>query len=313
MVSKKKRLEQVPKGQTNLFQLIKGYKTEEDGTIMVRRSDETMVPFDRRFIARSLVNETKLAPSLFDIPPMAMEEASMIADDVERTFHAINPPFVNSSLIRELVNFTLLKLQKRHPEYALYRNIMSRVGASFSDIWSSLWRVKGFEDRENANQQSGNPETIHKKVADMVIKATIPLGLPPQIEKAHYVGDLHLHQLEYPNRPFCSDYDLRFVLKNGLLADGTGFYTAAAGPAKQPEVPVLHAVKVMAAGQCACQGGQGLFNFNIFLNTAPRAFEATMSTPSMDSRKMLPSTAAIWMPAGGLSGMASNSVLSRTW
>lgn len=244
---------------------MKDYSSEEEGNIYVRRSDETMVPFDKRYIIRSLLNETKLAPELFNVPPISLEDAKIIANEVERNFIALNPPFVNSSLIRELVNFTFLKLQKRHPEYALYRNLMSRVGASFSDIWSSIWRRKGFEDRENANQQSGNPETIHKKVADMVIKATIPLGLPPIIEKAHFYGDIHLHQLEYPNRPFCSDYDLRFVLKNGLLADGTGFYTAAAGPAKHPEVPILHAVKVMAAGQCACQGGQGLFNFNIFL------------------------------------------------
>ncbi|MBD3188648.1 anaerobic ribonucleoside-triphosphate reductase [Candidatus Bathyarchaeota archaeon] len=251
--------------QTSLTQLLKDYNTEEDGTILVRRSDETMTPFDRKYIIRSLMRETALAPELYNIKPMTKEDAILIAREVERNFNALNPPFVNSSLIRELVNWTLLKLQKRHPEYALYRNMMSRVGSSFSDVWSSIWRVKGFEDRENANQQSGNPETIHKKIADMVIKKTVPLGLPPKLEKAHYLGDLHIHQLEYPNRPFCSDYDLRYVLKNGLLADGTGFYTAAAGPAKHPEVPILHAVKVMAAGQCNCQGGQGLFNFNVFL------------------------------------------------
>ena len=268
MVSRSRRKTPVtiPKGQTTLTQLLKSYKEgDEEGSIMVRRSDETLVPFDKRYIVRSLIKETKLAPKLFQVPPIAKNDAIMIANEVERNFNAINPPFVNSSLVRELVNFTLLKLQKRHPEYALYRNMMSRVGASFSDIWSSIWRQKGFEDRENANQQSGNPETIHKKIADLVIKATVPLGLPPRLEKAHYRGDIHIHQLEYPNRPFCSDYDLRFVLKNGLLADGTGFYTAAAGPARHPEVPILHAVKVMAAGQCACQGGQGLFNFNIFL------------------------------------------------
>jgi ribonucleoside-triphosphate reductase len=255
----------IPKGQTTLTQLLKNINAQQDGTIMVRRSDETMVPFDKRFIARSLVKETELAPKLFDVPPMSKEDAFMIANEVEKTFMAIAPPFVNSSLIREIVNFTLLKLQKRHPEYALYRNLMSRVGASFTEIWGSIWKEKGFEDRENANQQSGNPETIHKKVADMVIKATMPLGLPPRIEKAHFMGDLHLHQLEYPNRPFCSDYDLRYVFRNGLLCDGTGYYTAAAGPARHPEVPILHAVKVMAAGQCMCQGGQGLFNFNVFL------------------------------------------------
>ncbi|MHA1793019.1 MAG: anaerobic ribonucleoside-triphosphate reductase [Promethearchaeota archaeon] len=267
MVSRTKRanFNRMPGNQTNLPQLLKEYSTETEAGIFVRRSDETMVPFDKRYIIRSLIKETALAPELYGVPPMSKDDAMLIANEVEANFNLLKPPFVNSSLIRELVNFTLMRLQKRHPEYALYRNMISRVGASFSDVWASIWRVKGFEDRENANQQSGNPETIHKKIADMVIKKTVPLGLPPQLEKAHYLGDIHIHQLEYPNRPFCSDYDLRYVFKNGLLADGTGFYTAAAGPAKHPEVPILHAVKVMAAGQCNCQGGQGLFNFNVFL------------------------------------------------
>jgi ribonucleoside-triphosphate reductase len=36
-------------------------------------------------------------------------------------------------------------------------------------------------------------------------------------------------------------------------------------PAKHPDVAVLHAIKVLAAGQVNCAGGQGLFNFNVFL------------------------------------------------
>ena len=251
--------------QLDLLAYLQSYSPRESAGFFVRRSDDTMIPFDKQYIVRALVKETKIAPKLYKIDPMPEEEAASIADEVESAIRAMNPPFLNTDLIRGMVSYSLMKHQKDHPEYALYRNLTSKVGVSFSDAWASIWHEKGFEDKENANMQSGNPETIHKKIADRTIKDTMQLALPPHIQKAHNCGYIHIHQLEYPNRPFCSDYDLRYVYLNGLLCDGTGQYTAAAGPAKHAEVAVLHSVKTMAAGQCACQGGQGLFNFNIFM------------------------------------------------
>ena len=254
--------------QTDLMYFLKSYRVKggsDPNTIWVRRSDDTMIPFNKKFIVDSLVKETQLATELYKIDPIDIDEARNISESVETTIKRINPPFVNGGFIREYVNLELIQRSKTHPKYLLYRNLMSIVGMSFSDLWSSIWAKGGFEDRENANQQSGNPETIHKKVADHAIKKATLMGLMPHIEKAHHCGFIHIHQLEYPNRPFCSDYDLRYIFLNGLLCDGTGYYTAAAGPARHPEVPILHAVKTMAAGQCACQGGQGLFNFNVFM------------------------------------------------
>jgi ribonucleoside-triphosphate reductase len=247
-----------------LLAYIKSFSPKESG-FFVRRSDDTMIRFDKQYIVRSLVKETQLAPKLYKIDPMIESDAISIASEVESTIRTLNPPFLNTDLIRGMVSYVLMKRQKDHPEYALYRNLTSIVGVPFSDAWSAIWGIKGFEDKENANMRSGNPEGIDKKIADQTKKATVQLALPPHIQKAHSCGYIHIHQLEYPNRPFCSDYDLRYIFRNGLLCDGTGQYTAAAGPAMHAEVAILHAVKTMAAGQCACQGGQGLFNFNVFM------------------------------------------------
>ena len=259
----RKKAVPIERKQPDLLAYLKSYSPKAG--YFVRRSDDTEIVFDKQYIVRSLVKETALAPELYNVPPMAKEDAMSIADEVEVTIRSWNPPFLNTDLIRGMVSYILMKRQKAHPEYALYRNLTSTVGVSFNDAWSSIWGIKGFEDKENANMRSGNPEGIDKKIADQTKKATVQLALPPRIQKAHSCGYIHIHQLEYPNRPFCNDYDLRYIFKNGLLCDGTGQYTAVAGPAKQPEVAILHSVKTMAAGQCACQGGQGLFNFNIFI------------------------------------------------
>ena len=243
---------------------ISGYKN--DNEFMVQRSDDTMVPFDPKWIKQALLKETKIATKLYGIDAISEDEAEFVVEESIIALKRIGQAQLTSSLIREVVNATLLKYQRINPKFPTYVNVLSKIGASFSDVWGTIWsNGKSFEKNENANQQQGNPEVIHKKLGDIVVKATVPLALPKPIQLAHYMGDIHLHQLEYPNRPFCSDYDMRYVYKNGLLCDGTGFYTATAGPAKHPEVAILHAVKVMAAGQCSCQGGQGLFNFNVFI------------------------------------------------
>jgi len=230
----------------------------------VRRSDGTFVPWDRGRIVAALLRETSLAEELFGVPRISRREAEEIAAEAERRIRAMNLEFVSGPLIRELVNIILLERSREEPRFAVYRNVMTRVGAPLYDVWETMWN-RGFEARENANLQP-NPESAHKKVADMAAKEAALLTLPPDLADAHLRGDLHIHDLEYfVTRPFCQDYDLRFFFYYGLRCDGHGTQTAAAGPAKHPEVAILHAVKVLAAGQTNCAGGQGLAYFNVFI------------------------------------------------
>ncbi|MHA1594948.1 MAG: anaerobic ribonucleoside-triphosphate reductase [Candidatus Baldrarchaeia archaeon] len=237
---------------------------QKSGKILVRTTDGLMEPWKREKIVRSLMKETKLAEELFGVPPITREEAERIAKIAEQRLLEMNLPFVSAPLIRELVNIILLEESKRNPRFAVYRNVMTRVGRPLYDVWETMWN-RGYEVRENANLQP-NPETSHKKIADMTTKEAALLILPPHLADAHLRGDLHIHDLEYfVTRPFCQDYDLRFFYYYGLRCDGSGLQTAAAGPAKHPEVAILHAVKVLAAGQTNCAGGQGLAYFNVLI------------------------------------------------
>lgn len=240
--------------------------TVNDKRIKVRRSDDTTIYFDDQKIVDSLRKETTIAESLFGVPKITTADARAVARSVRQKLQRItgDEP-ITSAFVREMVGMEMLGRGLADPNFNIYKRIYTRVGAPFYEVWNNIWQYRSFEHNENANLGNHNPENIHKKLGDWMAKDAVIIGFPPGIEKAHFNGDIHVHQLEYIQRPFCADYDLRYVYLNGLLADGTGMYSAAAKAAKNAEVAVLHAVKVLAAGQCNCQGGQGEFNFNIFV------------------------------------------------
>ena len=231
---------------------------------MVRRSDGFMVEWDRRAIVRQLLTETKLAKEFFNVRPITPAEAEEIAEEVERRIFDLKLRFISGPLIRELVNNVLLAKSSEKPEYAIYRNILTRVGTPVYDAY--LIDVgRGYKANENANLQP-NPETAHKRKADWVSGEEYLLLMPPKLADAHLSGDLHIHDLEYfGTRPFCQDWDLRYFFYYGLMPDGMGTRTSIAGPAKHPEVAILHTAKILASAQTNFAGGEGFYNFLVFL------------------------------------------------
>jgi len=71
--------------------------------------------------------------------------------------------------------------------------------------------------KENANQYQ-NPMSIHSWCADRISSEYALLRLLTEKQsKAHLKGDIHIHMLPYFDlRPFCQEFDLRIILKNGL-------------------------------------------------------------------------------------------------
>jgi ribonucleoside-triphosphate reductase len=225
----------------------------------VRRSDGVIVPFDRQLIVKSLLRETQLVKTLYGDSPMVEEDANKIAEEVEREIGSMKLRFLSGPLIRELVSVKLLELG-----FDKQRNVYTRVGMPLYDVYS-IDNSEGYEAKENANLQP-NPETFHKKKADFLSKESYLLMLPSNVSDAHLKGDIHIHDLEYwGTRPFCQDHDLRYFFRYGLMPDGTGTHTSVAAPAKHAEVAILHAAKVLGAAQTNFAGGQGFFNFTLFM------------------------------------------------
>ena len=234
------------------------------GMPMVRTTDGYLIPWDKTRIIDTLDRETTLAEKMFDIPAISEMAAQKVADETERRIILTRPRYVSGPMVREITNNILLEWSHEIPEFQIYRNLLTRVGAPLYDAYQ-IDMGNGFEAKENSNLQP-NPETVHKKKADMLSKEQYLLLMDPKLSTAHHQGDIHIHTLEYfGTRPFCQDWDLRYFLYYGLLPDGKGYQSSVAGPAKQPEVAILHSVKVLAAGQTNFSGGQGFMYYTMFL------------------------------------------------
>jgi len=230
----------------------------------VRTSDGFIVSWNREAIVKQLLTETKLAKDFYDMPPLSQQDAEEIAFDVEHKILNLRLKFVSGPLIRELVNNILLSRAKDKPEYSVYRNILTRVGAPVYDAYL-MDMGQGYKANENANLQP-NAETSHKRKADWVSGEEYLLLMQPKLADAHLSGDLHIHDLEYfGTRPFCQDWDLRYFFYYGLMPDGMGTRTSVAGPARHPEVAILHTAKILASAQTNFAGGEGFYNFLVFL------------------------------------------------
>ena len=225
----------------------------------VRTTDGHLLDWDREAIAKQLLKETKLSEQFYKEPGITEDEAKDIAKEVERRVRWMNVRYLSGPLVREIMNVVLL--ERHHTEW---RNICTRVGTPVFD--AHLIDIgTGFEAKENANLQE-NAETSHKKKADKISKEQYLLLLPPYLADRHLAGDLHIHDLEYfGTRPFCQDWDLRYFLYYGLMPDGLGTKASVAGPAKKPEVAILHAVKALGSAQTNFAGGQGFYNFLTFI------------------------------------------------
>jgi len=234
------------------------------GMPMVRTTDGYLIPWDKTRIIDTLDKETTLAEKMFDIPAISELTAEKVADEAERRIRLTRPRYVSGPMVREITNNILLEWSHEIPEFQIYRNLLTRVGAPLYDAYQ-IDTGNGFEAKENANLQP-NPETVHKKKADRLSKEQYLLLMDPKLSTAHHQGDIHIHTLEYfGTRPFCQDWDLRYFLYYGLLPDGKGYQSSVAGPAKQPEVAILHSVKILAAGQTNFSGGQGFMYYTMFL------------------------------------------------
>jgi ribonucleoside-triphosphate reductase len=241
------------------FKFDKSDIEKDDPIPNVRTTDGHILKWDRKNIVDQLIRETKLAEEFYGIESCSIEEAEEIAIEAERRIRKMQLKFLSGPLIREIVNIILLERGR-----ADWRNILTRVGIPIYDA-HKIDCGNGFEAKENANLQN-NAETSHKKKADKICKEQYLLSLSQDLADLHLSGDIHIHDLEYfGTRAFCQDWDLRYFLYYGLMPDGVGTKSSVAGPAKRPEVAVLHAVKALGSAQTNFAGGQGFYNFLTFL------------------------------------------------
>ncbi len=213
-----------------------------DSALFVRTSSDGMVDWDRRRIVEALVRETYIDE----------ETAEKISLEVEREILAFRTRLLTAPLIRELVDAKLL-------EYGLEkaRRMHTRLGMPLYDVEQLITAP----NRENANIPHG-PEATNLTLAENIKKEYALLQVFSQdVSDSHMRGDLHLHDLGFIDRPYCSGQSLEYVKKFGLNFPHA---LSIAKPARHPEVLLAHMVKFSAALQSHFAGAIGWDAVNIF-------------------------------------------------
>ena len=213
-----------------------------DLNLFVRTSEETILDWDRSKITDALIRET-----LID-----KDTATEVSKEVERMLSKSGIKVVTAPLIRELVN---AKLIEKGLESS--RKLHTRLGMPIYDVDNLILHP----NKENANVPHG-PEATNLTLAERIKKEYALLSVFSQdVSDAHMNGDIHLHDLGFIDRPYCSGQSLEYIKKFGLNLPHS---LSMANPAKHPEVLLAHLIKFSAALQSNFAGAIGWDAINIF-------------------------------------------------
>ena len=173
---------------------------EDDATdlaVFVRISTDDIVVWDNGKIIKALIKETGITE----------EVATIIALEVEKQIRAMAIKTITAPLVRELVDVKLL-------EYGLEdaRRRHTRLGVPVYDVKKIIF----YKNKENANSPH-SPEATNFTLAENIKKEFALLNVFSQpVADAHMRGDIHLHDLGFVDRPYCSGQSIEFVKKFGL-------------------------------------------------------------------------------------------------
>ncbi len=213
-----------------------------DMALFVRSSAQEMDSWDRGRIEDALIRETRLDEGT----------ARQIATEIETMIAQAGIKMVTAPLIRELVNYKLIErgLEEERLQH-------TRLGVPLFDV-DNMIRLP---NKENANVPHG-PEATNLTLAESIKKEYALINVfSREVGDAHMRGDIHLHDLGFVDRPYCSGQSLEYIKKYGLNLPNS---LALAKPAKHAEVLLAHMVKFAAALQSNFAGAIGWDAVNLF-------------------------------------------------
>jgi anaerobic ribonucleoside-triphosphate reductase len=216
-----------------------------DASLLLVESSTSNVnlPWDRKRIVKQILDKTDLS----------VELAINIAKSVENRIIASDLTIINTPLIRELVNNELMERGFSHQlrDLSLYR--ISK------DFLENLMYTKS---TENSNIVNNNPEAVNMGIAELVLKQwALDTIFSPEVKRAHDTGAVHLHDLGYPTRVYCSSHSIEYVKKYGLT--GLINLNTESKPARSASVLTGHLNTFLASMQANYAGALGIAYINI--------------------------------------------------
>ena len=212
--------------------------------LLVDRAERgNALPWDRKELVATLLAHTDLN----------QEVALNIAKTVENEVIASGMRSVDSSLLREFLNN---ELSLRGYQHQLRDLSVYGVSRQFVD------RLMYAKSLENSNIVNNNPEAVQLGIAELVLKQwALDTIFSPDLREAHNTGALHLHDLGYPHRVYCSSHSVEYIKKYGLR--GLNNLNNESSPAHTAHVLTTHLHTFVASMQANYAGALGLAYINI--------------------------------------------------
>ena len=227
-------------------------RSDEEGSVDVTDASLLLVestsgnmtrPWDRGEIVRQIIEETDLSA----------EVAHSVAKEVENQVLDGHLATLNSTLIRELVNNELAErgLHDQLRDLSIYR-IPKRFVESLMFTKST----------ENSNIVNNNPEAVNLGLAEIILKQWgLETIFSTDVKRAHDTGAIHLHDLGYPHRVYCSSHSIEYVKKYGLR--NLVNLNTESKPARSASVLTGHLNTFLASMQANYAGALGIAYINI--------------------------------------------------
>ncbi len=203
---------------------------------------DEILSWDKAKVASALEKEAGLDTVL----------SNEIASAVERKIVDSNLTHISTSLIREIVDNELFVrgLNKKLEQQAT-------IGMPTYDLETLVFS----KSKENANINSNNPEAINLAIAETTLKQyALQRIFSKDISESHMKGEIHLHDLGYPTRVYCSSHSLEYIKKYGLHLSNLDTQSA---PAKHARTLTGHLNTFLASMQAYYAGALGVGYINI--------------------------------------------------
>lgn len=199
--------------------------------------------WDKRKIVQALVKEAGVSLKL----------AEEIAREVEAKIFTSEEKIVSTSLIRELVDNELFKRGFRK-KLEQQRSLVLPI----YDVEEILLN----KSQENSNISSNTPEAVNLTIAETLLKQyALRRVFTQEVANAHLLGMIHIHDLGYPARVYCSSHSLEYLKKYGLELENLD---TSSSPAKHARTLTGHLNTFLASMQAYYAGALGVGFINIF-------------------------------------------------
>ncbi len=208
-------------------------------------TNETIEAFDRKKLADALEKEYQLSRDL----------AEMIAKETENDAYELSEKYGTKNFDTQF----LRRISEAHLSMMGIPLKNSALAMPLSTIDSLVFG----SSKENSNITSNNPEAVNLGIAEYVLKQfNLRKVFSEEIAEAHNNGSIHIHDLGYPQRVYCSSHSIEYIKKYGLDRIVSNLQNKSQ-PAKSAMVLNGHIQTFLASMQSRYAGALGFGFLNI--------------------------------------------------